>query len=161
MRKHMVAGPRIACGCETEDCATGWPRKRGLDWQPGKLATELRMREHTTAGSRIARGCECEDCSTDSLELHTPELFCLVHSPRPAVVARTQAGGPPFSTWAGEDAPTPRREFGRARGRTDVDGWGEHALRREAAKAATEGGSSFAQQLKSGRRHFSEFSASP
>ena len=77
---------------------------------------KLRKRKHMTARSRIVRGGTRENYLPDSLDLHIPQLFCPVRSLRPAMVARTQAGGLLHPMWAGKEVPRALREFRRAGG---------------------------------------------
>ena len=61
-----------------------------------KLVIKLNRRRHMASGSRLVRACTCDEYAGDSLELHIPQLLCLVCQLWPAIRQRAPVGGALF-----------------------------------------------------------------
>ena len=81
-------------------------------------------------GSRLPRVCICEEYMGESLELHIPQLLCLVCQPRPAIGQRSAAGEPSSPGRAGKKRTSDLRAFAGARNWPRGDKLGTHSIRR-------------------------------
>ena len=112
---------------------------------------KLRRRNDMAAGARSVRGCIREECPADSLNVHIPQLSCLVCSPRhpgrrPPLSNVERRGSPNGCPGIRPDVRLGR--FGQIARRGKLR---TRAIRRGATRTITQAGGSFTQILKAGR----------
>ena len=86
----------------------------------------------------------------EPIELHIPQLLCLVRQLWPAIRKRAAVGEPPSPGRAGKKVLTEPRALAGARNWPRGDRLGTHSFRRRAARAILEAGGSSSQLLRSG-----------
>ena len=93
----------------------------------------------------------CEDNAPDAPELHSPQLFCPVCQPWPAIGRLAHVGQPVFPGWTGKSVLTELRSAAHLGGWAQVTKLGTHSIRQGAARAILEAGGSFSQLLRAGQ----------
>ena len=131
-----------------EDSAFESPAAIGLE--RGNLAIKLNRRVHTSGRSRMARKRLCGKCPDGSPEIHAPQVFCPECTLRGNARRAVRAGGKLFPGFTGAGAADKLRSTARQFGREEARKLGPRSIRRGAAGAIVEAGSSFSQLLRAG-----------